>query len=181
MGFGKWSFLLFRRFSDFSLRRYSDPPQNFGDFPTYCQYYEKSSVFYIRRFSDMCFRRYSDPKFRRFSASPFIYYMIVTFLGLNPCLKTCSNTTKKCCRGMKSESSWRPKLMLDSRTSRITSFMIRYYYILTLKHITSCTMWSTFFQRHKWPQTKMHTNSNIIFGHSFSCSFTWWDPFCSEC
>ena len=30
----------------------------------------------------------------------------------------------------------------------------------------------TSFQRHKWPQTKMHTNSNIIFGHSFSCSFT---------
>ena len=71
MGFSKWSFLFFRRFSDFSLRRYSDPPQNFGDFPTYCQYYENSSVFYIRRFSDMCFRRYSDPKFRRFSASPF--------------------------------------------------------------------------------------------------------------
>ena len=30
------------------------------------------------------------------------------------------------------------------------------------------------FQRDKWPQTKMHTNSDIIFEHSFSCSFTWY-------
>ena len=39
----------------------------------------------------------------------------------------------------------------------------------------------TSFQRQKWPQTKMHTNSDIIFGHSFSCSFTWCDPFYSTC
>ena len=31
------------------------------------------------------------------------------------------------------------------------------------------------------PQTKMHTNSEIIFGHNFSCSLTWCDPFCSVC
>ena len=39
----------------------------------------------------------------------------------------------------------------------------------------------TSFQRLKWPQTKMHTISYTIFRHSFSCSFTWCDPFCSEC
>ena len=32
---------------------------------------------------------------------------------------------------------------------------------------------STSFQRHKWPQTKMHTNSDTIFEHSFLCSITW--------
>ena len=37
-----------------------------------------------------------------------------------------------------------------------------------------------FFQRHRWPQTKMYTNSNTIFGTVYSCSFTWLDPFCSE-
>ena len=35
----------------------------------------------------------------------------------------------------------------------------------------------TSFQMHKWPQIKMHTNSDIIFGHSFSCSFTRFDLF----
>ena len=39
---------------------------------------------------------------------------------------------------------------------------------------TSCTT-------PKWPQTKWYTRKDTIFWHSFSCPFTWWDPFCSEC
>ena len=39
----------------------------------------------------------------------------------------------------------------------------------------------TTFNRHKWPLTEMHTTFNTIFGHSFSCSFTWCYSFCSEC
>ena len=38
----------------------------------------------------------------------------------------------------------------------------------------------TSFQRYKRPETKMHTSSDFIFGHNFSCSFTWRDSFCSE-
>ena len=38
--------------------------------------------------------------------------------------------------------------------------MLTYLLKLSLKCFTS-------FQRHKFPQTKMHTDSNIIFGHSF--------------
>ena len=37
------------------------------------------------------------------------------------------------------------------------------------------------FQKAQWPQTNMHTVSDIIFGHSFLCSATWCDPFCSMC
>ena len=39
----------------------------------------------------------------------------------------------------------------------------------------------TTFQNHKWPPTKMHTTPDTMFGHSFSCSFTWCDLICSKC
>ncbi len=49
---------------------------------------------------------------------------LLTFFGLSPCLRMCSKTMKKCCRGMWSESSWRPNLRLESITSLITSCMM---------------------------------------------------------
>ena len=51
----------------------------------------------------------------------------------------------------------------------------------TLPIFGSVTRSVTSFKMLKWPQTKMHTISDTIFRHSFSCSFTWCDPFCSEC
>ena len=40
---------------------------------------------------------------------------------------------------------------------------------------------TTSFQRPKWPQTKMHTASDAIFGHTFWCSFICRDQFYLEC
>ena len=40
---------------------------------------------------------------------------------------------------------------------------------------------NTSFQIQKLLQTKIYTNSNTTFWHSFLCSFTWYDLFCSEC
>ena len=37
------------------------------------------------------------------------------------------------------------------------------------------------FQRHKWLKTKMHTVTDTLFRHSFSCSFTKCDSLYSEC
>ena len=48
----------------------------------------------------------------------------------------------------------------------------RVRYIMTL----ICNLYTSF-QSHKWPQTKMYTISDTVFWHSFSCSFTWCDPF----
>ena len=49
----------------------------------------------------------------------------LTFFGLMPCLRTCSRTMKKCWRGMWSESSCRPNLILLSMTWWI--YIIRYH------------------------------------------------------
>ena len=43
-------------------------------------------------------------------------HLWLTFFGLMPCLRTCSRTMKKCWRGMWSESSCRPNLILLSMT-----------------------------------------------------------------
>ena len=39
----------------------------------------------------------------------------------------------------------------------------------------------TSFRRLKLPATKMHTISNTIFRHKFTCSFIWCDKFCLGC
>ena len=54
-----------------------------------------------------------------------------------------------------------------------SSWCEKWFNLAYVKVITS-------FQRLKWPQTKMHTISDTIFGHSISFSFTWCDPFCLE-
>jgi len=45
-----------------------------------------------------------------------------TFFGFNPCLKTCSRTIKKCCKGILSESSIRPYFSDVSISSLTISF-----------------------------------------------------------
>ena len=52
-------------------------------------------------------------------------HLWLTFFGLMPCLRTCSRTMKKCWRGMWSESSCRPNLILLSMTWWI--YIIRYH------------------------------------------------------
>ena len=49
-------------------------------------------------------------------------YNNFTFFGFNPCLKTCSRTIKKCCKGILSESSIRPYFSDVSISSLTISF-----------------------------------------------------------
>ena len=57
----------------------------------------------------------------------------LTFFGLSPCLRTCSRTMKKCCRGIWSESSCLPNFKLLSITSFTTSLLMFTRLLLSMR------------------------------------------------